>query len=73
VVESVKATADLYAPLSGKVSEVNNPLVDTPEVINEDPYGDGWMVTIKIADPAEIEDLMDAETYQKFVAEEQES
>ena len=72
VVESVKATADLYAPLSGKVVETNTPLEDSPEVVNEDPYGDGWMVRILISDPSELDELMNAEAYAKFVEEEQE-
>jgi len=73
VVESVKATADLYAPLSGQVVETNTPLEDSPEVVNEDPYGDGWMVRIIISDTAEIDELMDAEAYAKFVEAEQET
>lgn len=73
VVESVKATADLYSPLTGTVSEINTTLADTPEVVNDDPYGDGWMISIKIADRGELDELMDAESYQKFVEEEQES
>jgi glycine cleavage system H protein len=73
VIESVKATADLYIPIAGRVVEVNTPLMDSPEVINDDPYGDGWMLTIAIADASELEELMDAETYQKFIEEEQES
>jgi glycine cleavage system H protein len=73
VVESVKATADLYAPLSGKVIESNEPLEDAPEVMNEDPYGDGWMLRISLADPSELEELMDAGAYQEFVEEEQET
>ncbi len=72
VVESVKATADLYAPLSGQVLEVNAPLVDSPEVANEDPYGDGWLVRIKVSDPAELEELLDAKEYERFVEEERE-
>jgi glycine cleavage system H protein len=73
VVESVKATADLYAPLSGKVIESNEPLEDAPEVMNEDPYGDGWMLRISLADASELEELMDAGAYQEFVEEEQET
>jgi len=73
VIESVKATADLYAPVSGKVIETNTPLEDTPEVLNEDPYGDGWLVRIALRDPSDMDDLMDAEEYQNFVKEESES
>ena len=51
VVESVKATADLYSPLTGAVVEINSPLSDTPGGVNEDPYGDGWMMTVKVARP----------------------
>ena len=73
VIESVKATADLYVPIAGRVVEVNTPLMDSPEVINDDPYGDGWMLTVALADAGELEELMDSETYQKFIEEEQES
>ncbi|MFO8058542.1 MAG: glycine cleavage system protein GcvH [bacterium] len=73
VIESVKATADLYSPLSGKVAEINTPLEDSPEVINEDPYLDGWLVRVAMSDTSELEDLMDADTYREFVEEEQES
>ena len=67
VVESVKATEDLYSPVSGKVIEVNTPLDDTPEVVNEDPYGDGWLIRLEMAEPKELEDLMTAEQYQAYV------
>jgi glycine cleavage system H protein len=70
VVESVKAVSDIYAPVSGEVVEINEDLPDTPEVINTSPYEDGWMIKIKVADPAEIKDLLDAEAYQEFVNEE---
>ena len=72
VLESVKATADLYAPISGKVVEVNTPLEDAPEVVNEEPYGEGWMIAVNVAQPEELEDLMDAVAYQQFVDEERE-
>ena len=62
-VESVKAVSDVIAPLSGEVVEVNEALGDAPETINGDPYGEGWMVKIKVSDPAEQEDLMDAAAY----------
>ena len=62
-VESVKAVSDVIAPLSGEVVEVNQALGDAPETINGDPYGEGWMVKIKVSDPSEQEDLMDAAAY----------
>jgi glycine cleavage system H protein len=70
-VDSVKAVAEVYSPLSGEVKEANEPLKDTPEVINQDPYGQGWMVKIKISTPAELGGLMTPEAYEAFVAEEQ--
>ena len=66
VVESVKAAADLYMPVAGEIIEVNEDLMDEPEVINEDPYGSAWMVRIKFADSDELDELMDAEAYQEF-------
>ena len=72
VVESVKATEDLYAPVSGAVVEVNSPLDDAPEMVNEDPYGDGWMIRIEMTEPAELRDLMNAEEYKAFIAAEKE-
>ena len=62
-VESVKAVSDVIAPLSGEIVEVNAALADTPEKINEDPYGEGWMVKVKLSDPSEREGLLDAATY----------
>ena len=62
-VESVKAVSDVIAPLSGEIIEVNEALGDSPETINDDPYGDGWMVRIRLSDPAETAELMDHETY----------
>jgi glycine cleavage system H protein len=70
-VDSVKAVAEVYSPLSGEVKEANEPLKDTPEVINQDPYGQGWMVKIKISAPAELDGLLTPEAYEAFVAEEQ--
>jgi len=69
VVESTKAVSDVYAPLSGEVTEVNDDLPDNPELINEDPYGDGWMVKVAIGDQADLEDLMTADEYRKFIEE----
>ena len=63
VVESVKTVSDLYAPISGTIKEVNESLEAAPETINEDPYGDGWIVTIEYEDKSEYEDLMDAEEF----------
>jgi glycine cleavage system H protein len=68
-VESVKAVSDVIAPLSGEVVEINAKIVDEPETINEDPYGDGWLVRIRVSDPSEIDDLMDADAYRRLVAE----
>lgn len=67
-VESVKAVSDLYAPLSGEVVEVNEGLMDAPEGINNSPYETGWMMVLKLSDPAEAEALMDAATYQASAA-----
>ena len=72
VVESTKAVSELFAPVSGKVVEVNDPLTDSPEAINEDPYEEGWMIQVEMADPGEAEALMDAATYRKHVEEEAE-
>ena len=62
-VESVKAVSDVIAPMSGEIVEVNTALSDKPEAINEDPYGDGWLARIKLSDPSEKDDLLDAATY----------
>jgi glycine cleavage system H protein len=71
VVESTKAVSELFAPLSGKVVEVNDPLTDAPETINEDPYEEGWMIVIEPADPKELDALMDAKAYRAFVEEQE--
>jgi glycine cleavage system H protein len=63
-IESVKAVSDVFAPLSGEVVAVNEALSDSPETVNEDPYGAGWLVRVKLSDPAETEQLMDAATYE---------
>jgi glycine cleavage system H protein len=70
-VDSVKAVAEVYSPVSGQVEEVNGSLKDTPEIINQDPYGQGWMVKMKLSNPAETGSLMTPEAYQAFVAEEE--
>ncbi len=71
VVESTKAVSELFAPVSGKVVEVNDPLSDAPETVNDDPYEEGWMIVIEPADPKELEALMDAKTYRAFVEEQE--
>jgi glycine cleavage system H protein len=68
VVESVKAVSDLFAPVSGEVVEVNGELPKKPEIVNTDPYGQAWMIVVKLADSREIEALMSAEDYEKFIA-----
>jgi glycine cleavage system H protein len=70
-VDSVKAVAEVYSPLSGEIKEANEPLKDTPEVLNQDPYGQGWMVKIGISVPAELGALLSPEAYEAFLAEEQ--
>ena len=67
-VESVKAVSDVVAPLSGEVTEVNEALKDSPEQVNEDPYGRGWLVKVKLTDPAEVDSLMDAESYRSSLS-----
>jgi glycine cleavage system H protein len=69
VVESVKAVSDLYAPVSGRVVEVNQPLLEAPELINEDPYHEGWMLKVEIQGEIDAEDLMSAEDYKDYVEE----
>ncbi|HSL76499.1 MAG TPA: glycine cleavage system protein GcvH [Candidatus Limnocylindrales bacterium] len=68
VVESVKAVSDLYAPLTGSVTETNERLSANPELVNSDPYGDGWMIRIRVADLADTEDLLDGPAYDDLVA-----
>jgi glycine cleavage system H protein len=67
--ESVKAVSDIYAPLSGEVVDVNAVLEDEPQLVNEDCYGEGWLIRVHLSDPAELDGLMDAEAYQQFLAE----
>ncbi|MDF2634871.1 MAG: Glycine cleavage system protein [Pelosinus sp.] len=69
VVESVKAVSDIYAPVSGEIIEVNEVLGDTPECINEDPYGQGWIVVIQLKDASEVNNLMDSAAYQTMLEE----
>lgn len=66
-VESVKAVSDLFSPVGGTVIEINDSLGDSPELVNEDPYGDAWMVRLQVKDTKEFESLMDASAYQEFV------
>jgi glycine cleavage system H protein len=68
-VESVKAVSEVVAPLSGEVVAVNRKVVDEPETVNEDPYGEGWLVRIRLTDPSEVDSLLDAEAYEQLLAE----
>jgi glycine cleavage system H protein len=68
-VESVKAVSDVIAPLSGEVLEVNQKAVDEPETVNEDPYGEGWLVRVRLSDPSEVDALLDAEAYRQVLAD----
>ncbi|MGB9803402.1 glycine cleavage system protein GcvH [Desulfofundulus sp.] len=68
-VESVKSVSDLYAPVSGKVVEVNQEVVEHPDLVNKDPYGDGWLIVLEISDPGELDDLLDAGAYEEMVKE----
>ena len=71
-VESVKAVSDVYAPVSGSVLEINDLLPDNPETINDDPYGDGWMIRVELSDPDDLTDLMDGEEYAEYVQQQKE-
>ena len=68
-VESVKAVSDLIAPLTGEVLEVNAKVVSEPETVNEDPYGDGWLIRIRVSEPSEVDALLDVDAYRNVVAE----
>jgi len=68
-VESVKAVSDVIAPLSGEVLEVNQSAVDAPETINEDPYGDGWLICIRLANPSDVDSLLDVAAYKQVLAD----
>jgi glycine cleavage system H protein len=70
VVESVKAVSDIYAPISGTVEEINDDLVDAPEILNTSPYEDGWMIKIRMTDATDADALMDVAAYQALIAEE---
>jgi glycine cleavage system H protein len=69
-VESVKSVSELFSPVSGEIVAVNDVLSDSPETVNEDCYGDGWMIKVKLSDSAEVDGLMDADGYEAFLAEE---
>ena len=71
VVESVKAASDVYMPMGGEITAVNEALEDEPELVNQDPYGDGWMIQFRPSDPGEFDNMMDAEAYEASVAEEE--
>jgi glycine cleavage system H protein len=66
-VESVKAVSDLISPLTGEIVEINSAVLDAPETINDDPYGQGWLVKIRLSDPGEVDDLLDAEAYRQLL------
>lgn len=68
-IESVKAASEIYSPVSGKVTGLNDNLLDTPETVNSDPYGEAWMIKIELSDPTELDGLMDAEAYTKNIEE----
>ena len=68
-VESVKAVSDVVAPLSGEIVEVNQAVVDAPETVNEDPYGDGWLLRIRLSDPGEVDALLDVAAYKQLLAD----
>jgi len=68
-VESVKAVSDVIAPLSGEIVEVNRAVVDAPETVNEDPYGEGWLVRVRLSDPSEADSLLDVEAYKRHLDE----
>lgn len=68
-IESVKSVSELFAPVSGEISAVNDALSDAPETVNQDPHGDGWMIKVRLEDSAELEELMSSEDYEAFVSE----
>jgi glycine cleavage system H protein len=68
-VESVKAVSDIYSPVTGEIVKVNQKVIESPEIIHEDPYGKGWIVVIEMNDPAELDNLMTAEEYEEFIRE----
>ena len=68
-IEAVKTVGDLFAPFSGKVSEINKKLSDSPEIVNTDPYGDGWMIKAELSNPADLDDLLDASAYKSLIGQ----
>ena len=71
VIESVKAASDIYAPLSGTITDVNAKVIEQPELINQDPYGEGWLFKLTLTDPTEVESLLDSESYEEQLPEEE--
>lgn len=71
VVESVKAASDIYAPVGGEIAEINEQLADSPELVNEDPFGEGWLYKLSIEDEDALDDLLDADAYQRIVEDEE--
>ncbi|HEX5589831.1 MAG TPA: glycine cleavage system protein GcvH [Candidatus Limnocylindrales bacterium] len=69
VVESVKAVSDLFAPVAGEVTEANGALAASPELVNGDPFGEGWMIRVRVSDPAQVDELLDAAAYEQLIAE----
>lgn len=70
VVESVKSVNDVYSPVAGKVIEANDPVLDSPEIVNEDPYGEGWLVKLEVSNLQEVKELMTAQQYEAYIKEE---
>ncbi|MYC31623.1 MAG: glycine cleavage system protein GcvH [Chloroflexi bacterium] len=68
-IESVKAVSDLFSPISGEVTEVNGRLAQEPELVNNDPFGDGWMLRVNMTDPAELDSLLDAASYEEYIGQ----
>ena len=68
-IESVKAVAEVYTPVSGEIVEINEELIDTPEMVNENPHDDAWLVKIRLSEPSELEDLMSSEAYEELIAD----
>lgn len=71
VIESVKAASDVYAPVAGELAAFNEKLNDEPELVNQDPYSDGWLIKLRLTDPSDLDELLDAEAYAQFLAESQ--